>query len=115
MVRIEAPQQDRLQHAPHHGGQMGTPHAARTIRVLAAHDRVAQRAFRGIVIHGHFWALHKDCQPLPMVVETGEDLGLGKVKVLFLKMALTAGLHLAQVALQLAVAALVDSAISPSG
>jgi len=60
MVWIEAPQQDGLHHPKHHCGQMGTPYAARTIIVLAAHNRVAQRSFRGIVVHGHFWALYKD-------------------------------------------------------
>src|SRR5215468_6758478 len=104
MMWIEAPQQDGLQYAKHHSGQLSTPHAARTIIVLAAHNRGAQRSFRGIVVHGHFWALHKDGQAIPMVAQTGEDLGLGQVKVLGLQLALTAGPHPAEVALQLTVA-----------
>jgi hypothetical protein len=41
MMRIEAPKQDRLQHTEHPRRQVGAPHAARAVIVLAAHHRVA--------------------------------------------------------------------------
>src|SRR5712692_576787 len=100
MVRIEAPQQHRLQHTKHHRGQVGTPYAARAVVVFAAHHRGAQYPFRRVVVHGHFRTLNKDRKTAPVVVEALQDLMLGTVPVWLVKMALTASLHLAQLALQ---------------
>src|SRR6266852_2494143 len=100
MVRIEAPQQHRLHHTKHHRGEVGTPYAARAVVVFAAHHRVAQYPFRRVVVHRHFRTLNKDRETAPVVVEALQDLLLGTVKVWLVKMALTASLHLAQVALQ---------------
>ena len=59
MVRIEAPQQDRLQHAQHHCGQMGTPHAARTIidsigtvNIRLTHPKMLAQEHRAIIALG---------------------------------------------------------------
>src|SRR6516165_2006606 len=101
MVGIQSPQQDRLQHTEHHRGQMRAPHPPRAIIILAPHDRVAQCPFGGIVVHGYFWALDKDGESIPMVLETAENFELGTVEAWLLKMRLAAALHLVQVALEL--------------
>jgi hypothetical protein len=44
MMRIEAPKQDRLQHTEHPRRQVGAPHAARAVIVLAPHDWVVYRS-----------------------------------------------------------------------
>jgi hypothetical protein len=104
MVRIETPQQGCLPHAHHPRREVGAPHAARAIRVLAAHDWVAQAPFRGLIVHRHFWAPHKDGEPVPVVVQTAQDLVFGKVERGLLERCLAAGVHLAQFRLQVAVA-----------
>ncbi len=80
MVWIEAPKQDRLQHTEHPRRQVGTPHAARAVVVLAAHHRVTQGAFRHVIVHRHFRASHKDREPLPVGVQTTQDFVLGQVE-----------------------------------
>ncbi len=96
MVRIEAPKQDGLDHTKHHRSQVGAPHAARAIIVLAPYNRVAQDALCCVVIHGHFGAPHKDREPVPVVVEAGQDLVLGTVEFGLVQMRLAALLHLVQ-------------------
>jgi hypothetical protein len=83
---------------------MRAPYPRRAIIILAPHNRVAQRPFCGSVVHGHFRALDKDGESIPVVLETTEDFELGTVEVWLLKRRLAAALHLAQVALELAVA-----------
>jgi hypothetical protein len=51
MVWIEPPQQDGLDHTQQHRRPVGAPHTARTVLVLAADDRVAQDALRGVSVH----------------------------------------------------------------
>ncbi len=104
MVRIEAPQQDRLHHTKHHRGQVSAPHAARAVIVLAAHNRVAQDALRRVIVHRHFRALDKDREAIPVVMQAAQDLFLDKVEVGIEKIRLTARLHLAHVGLQVAMA-----------
>ncbi len=104
MMRIEAPQQDRLQHTEHPRRQVGAPHATRAIRVLAAHDRVAEYPLRAIIVHCYFWPPDKHGEPVPVGMQATQDLVLDKVEVGLLPMRLAAGLHLAQLGLQVAVA-----------
>ena len=104
MMRIEAPQQDRLQHTEHPRRQVGAPHATRAIIVLAAHDRGAEYPLRAIIVHRHFWPPDKHGESVPVGMQATQDLLLDKVEVGLLKMRLTAGLHLAQLGLQVAVA-----------
>ena len=96
MVRIEAPKQDRLQHAEHPRRQVGTPHTARAIVVLAAHHWVAQGAFRRVIVHRHFRTPQKDREPLPVVMQTAQDFVLGQVAGGLLQLCLIARLYLAQ-------------------
>src|SRR5215471_6208262 len=104
MVRIQPPQHDRLQYTEHHRGQMRAPHPPRAIIILASNNRVAQRPFCGIVVHGYFRALDKDGESIPVVLETAEDFALGTVEVWLLKIRLAAALHLVQVVLERVVA-----------
>ena len=104
MMRIEAPQQDRLQHAEHPRRQVGAPHAARAVIVLAAHHRVAEYPLRGIIVHRHCWTPDKHGEPVPVGTQTAQDLVLDQVEIGVWKMRLAAGLHLAELGLQVAVA-----------
>ena len=96
MVRIEAPKQDRLQHAEHPRRQVGTPHTARAIVVLAAHHWVAQGAFRRVIVHRHFRTPQKDREPIPVVMQTAQDFVLGQVEGGLLQLCRIARLYLAQ-------------------
>src|SRR5205085_1583615 len=88
MMRIEAPQQDRLQHTEHPRRQVGAPHAARAVIVLAAHHRVAEYPLRAIIVHCHFWTPGKHGEPVPVGMQAAQDLVLDKVKVGLLPMRL---------------------------
>src|SRR5712691_3175930 len=57
-----------------------------------------------IIVHCHFWTPDKHGEPVPVGMQAAQDLLLNKVEVGFLKMRLAAGLHLAQLGLQVAVA-----------
>ena len=80
MVWIETPQQNGLDHTKHHRRQVGAPHAARAVIVLAAHDRVAEYPLRGIIVHRHFRALDKDRESRPVVMQTAQHLRLPRCR-----------------------------------
>src|SRR4030095_13412933 len=103
MMRIEVPQQDRLQHTEHHRRQVGAPHAARAVIVLAAHHRGAEYPLRAIIVHRHFWTSDKHGEPVPVVMQAAQNLVLDQVEGGLLEMRLAAGLHLAQLDLQVTV------------
>ena len=77
VVRVQSPQQDRLEHAKHHGRQLGAPDTAGPVVILAANHRVAQRAFRRIVIQRDGGVIQKDAEPRPVIFQTGEHFALG--------------------------------------
>src|SRR5260221_5595129 len=104
MMRIEAAQRGRWQHADHRRRQVGAPRAARAVIVLAAHRRVAEYPLRGIIVHRHFWTPDKHGEPVPVGMQTAQDLVLAKVEIGVWKMRRAAGLHLAELGLQVAVA-----------
>ena len=51
---IEAPHEERLEHAKQHRGEVRTPDAAGAIIVLAADDRGPQGPFRTVIVQRHF-------------------------------------------------------------
>ena len=82
MVGIEPPQQDSLDHTKQHRCQVGAPHTASTVIVLAADDRVAQDALRGVIVHGHFGALDKHREPVPVVTQAAQPFCLPRCRSL---------------------------------
>src|SRR2546428_13055454 len=100
MVWIEAPKQDRLQHAKHPCCQVGTPHAARAVIVLAAHHRVPQDALRRVIVHRPSWALDKDREAIPGLMQAAKNLFLAKWAARTEKMRFTPHLHRAKGSLQ---------------
>src|SRR2546425_11073113 len=103
-MRTEPQHQDRWK-SPDLRRRPGAPvDAARRVIVLAALRRVAWFPLRGIIVHRHFWPPDKHGEPVPVGMQATQDLLLDKVEVGLLKMRLAAGLHLAQLGLQVAVA-----------
>src|SRR5436309_1783304 len=86
MVWIEAPKQDRLQHTEHPRRQVGTPHAARAVVVLAAHHRVTQGYAGGV----------PPCycpSPLPGVPQTKTDHNASVIDQVFRHVTITDRTH----------------------
>src|SRR6266545_7185015 len=68
---------------PHIGGQAGGPLGAGAVEVLAADDRGAQGALGGVVVQRQLRQVPVAGQPVPFVVQGGDDLGGGGVQQAF--------------------------------
>src|SRR5579863_1816353 len=65
---------------PDVSGQVGGPLGAGAVEVLAADDRGAQGALGGVIVQRQLRQVLVAGQPVPFVIERGDDLGGGRVQ-----------------------------------
>ena len=76
-MRVDVVHLERLEKTKQHHAEHAAPYRARTIVVFASDDGIAYAAFGPIVIHGDVGVVHKNAQPIPVILHAFQRLACG--------------------------------------